>query len=233
MAKVLVVDDQINIQKLLEGILQTKSHQVTCVANAHDAHDKLENFTYDLVITDIMMPGGITGFDLVKSIRKNERYGTVPIIIITGRREPRDIERGIAAGTDDYIVKPIDPDILLSKIEALFAKAPAKNPNHFQSTSVVANANWDIKTEIVGISEIGVTIRSELSAAMGAKVKIQSDIFDEIGIAIPLLRVVSSQPTVYNGNSQFITELHFIGIGEKSLQPLRLWIRSQNIKKGA
>lgn len=232
MAKILVVDDQVNIQKLLESILQTKGHQVTCVANAHDAHDKLENFSFDLIITDIMMPGGITGFDLTTSIRKGERHARTPIITITGRREARDVERAIAAGTDDYIVKPIDPDILLTKVESLLAKAPAKAQN-FQSTSVVMSATWDIKTDLIGISEVGITIRSELSAAVGSKVKIQCDLFNEIGMTIPMLRVVSSQPTIHEGNNQFITDLHFIGVGEKSLQPLRLWIRSHQLKKSS
>lgn len=232
MAKILVVDDQVNIQKLLESILQSKGHQVTSVANAHDAHEKLENYTYDLIITDIMMPGGVTGFDLTTSVRKSERHATVPVITITGRREARDVERAIAAGTDDYIVKPIDPDILLSKVDSLLAKAPAKVSN-FQSASVTVSAAWDIKTELIGISELGVTIRSELSAAVGSKVKIQCELFDDIGMSIPLFRVASSRATVHEGNNQFITELHFIGVGEKSLQPLRLWIRSHQLKKSS
>lgn len=232
MAKILVVDDQVNIQKLLESILQTKGHHVTSVANAHDAHEKLENFTFDLIITDIMMPGGVTGFDLTTNIRKSERHANTPVITITGRRESRDVERALAAGTDDYIVKPIDPDILLSKVDSLLAKAPARSQN-FQSTSVTATAAWDITTDLIGISEVGITIRSELSAAVGAKVKIQSDLFEEIGMTIPIFRVVSSRPTVHEGNNQFITELHFVGVSEKSLQPLRLWIRNHQIRKSS
>lgn len=234
MSRILVIDDQVNIQKLVEGILQSRGHHVTSVANAIDALDKLENFSFDLVITDVMMPGGVTGFELTRNIRKHEKYGTIPIIIITGRRETRDVEKGIEAGTDDYIVKPIDPEILISKVDSLLSKQTGKPPNNFLSASVSSSAQWDIRTEIVSISEIGVTVRSELSAAVGAKVKIQSDWFEEIGVPTPVLRVVTSKalPAESNG-SAYLVEMHFIGVTEKMLQPLRLWIRSHMMKKSS
>jgi CheY-like chemotaxis protein len=232
MSRILVIDDQVNIQKLIEGVLLSKGHHVTCVSNALDALDKLENFPFDLIITDIMMPGGVTGFDLTRSIRKNEKYGTTPIIIVTGRREARDVEKGIEAGTDDYLVKPIDPDILLSKVDSLLSKSQ-KSPNSFLSAGVNESAKWDIKTEIVTISEVGITVRSELPATVGSKVKIQSDLFDKIGMPVPNLRVVNCQPMTAESISQFTIDLHFIGVGEKSLQPLRLWIRGHMLKKSS
>ncbi len=128
MSRILVVDDQISIQKLIEGILHSRSHKVTCVGHAIDALDKLENYPFDLVITDIMMPNGVTGFELTRNIRKSVKYGSIPVIMITGRREAKDIEKGIEAGTDDYVIKPVDPDILLSKTDSLILKT--SNPKN-------------------------------------------------------------------------------------------------------
>ena len=232
MSRILVVDDQVNIQILLEGILLSKGHHVTCVGNGIDALDKLENFPFDLVLTDIMMPNGVTGFDLTKNIRKSEKYGKIPVIMLTGRREARDVEKGIEAGTDDYVIKPVDPDILLSKIESLLSKL-TKSPTNFSSASVSKSATWDIKTEIVSISEIGLTVRSELPANVGTKVKIQSELFDEIGIPVPNLRVVSCNPISAEAMALFTIETHFIGLSEKTLQPLRLWMRSHMMKKSS
>ncbi len=230
MSRILVVDDQISIQKLIEGILHSRGHHVTCVANAIDALDKLENFPFDLVITDIMMPNGVTGFELTRNIRKSEKYGTLPIIMITGRRESRDVEKGIEAGTDDYIIKPVDPDILLSKIDSLLTKV-ANPKSTFQSATVSEVAKWDTKTEIIKISEVGLTLKSELSALVGSKVKIQSPLFDEIGIPTPNLRVIGCKPISHDPNTLFTIELHYIGVPEKSLQPLRLWMRNRMLKK--
>lgn len=232
MSRILVVDDQISFQKLVEGILHSRSHHVTCVGNAMDAIDKLENFPFDLVLTDIMMPNGVTGFELTRIIRKSEKYGTIPIIILTGRREAKDVEKGIEAGTDDYVIKPIDPDILLSKVDSLISKL-AKPANGFLSASVSEPAKWATKTEIVTISEVGLTLRSELAAMLGSKVKIESSLFDEIGIPVPNLRVVECKALSNDPNTLFSIELHFIGLSEKSLQPLRLWMRNRMLKKSS
>ncbi|MBL7544372.1 MAG: response regulator [Bdellovibrionaceae bacterium] len=232
MSRILLVDDQESIQKLVEGILQSRGYSVTCVANAFDAMDKLENYPFDMVITDVMMPNGVTGFELTRNIRKSEKFGSIAVIILTGRREQRDVEKGIDAGTDDYVIKPIDPDILISKVDSLLKKI-AKPENNFLSATVSELASWDTRTEIVSISEIGVVVMSEMPAMVGAKVKLQSGIFDNIGISVPSLRVISCKPMTVDSVVAHSVELHFIGMSEKSLQPLRLWIRNHMMKKPA
>lgn len=232
MARILVVDDQLSVQKMVESILQAKGHAVTSVGSAMDALEAVAMNSFELVITDVMMPGGANGFDLTRTLRADKRTATLPIIILTGRREQRDIEKGIEAGTDDYVIKPIDPDILVAKVDSLLKTRGNQNA-HFASVAVVEAAKWDCQTQIVSICEVGMTIRSDLPANIGSKVRVQSDLFEKIGIASPALRVINCQPAGTEFPNAFQIEVHFVGVSEKSLQPLRLWIRSYLLKKSS
>ncbi|MBX2996833.1 MAG: response regulator [Bdellovibrionaceae bacterium] len=232
MARILVVEDQQSAQKLAESILQSKGHSVTCVPSPLDAFEVLREYPIDLIITDVMMPGGVNGFDFTKTVRGMEKYAKVPVIIVTGRREIKDVEKGIQSGADDYVIKPIDPDILVAKVDSLLSKAPAKD-NDFMSLTIATSATWDTNLQVIKISEMGMTLRSDLPAQISSKLRIKSEIFEEIGIPAPALRVVGCEAAKESSVPAFNIDLHFIGLNEKSLQPLRLWIRQRLMKKSA
>lgn len=229
MARILVVEDQATAQKMIESILQSKGHNVSSAENGMDALDHLSRLPVDLIITDIMMPGGINGFELTRTVRNNPKLSHIPIIMITSRREVKDVEKGIEVGTDDYVVKPIDPDILILKVETLL-NSRTKLEQDFASVSMSETATWNVKLKVVRISEMGLTLQSDLPAEKGSKVRIASPIFEEIGLESPNLRVVSCNPVADASVVAFQIELHFIGLSEKALQPLRLWIRNRMVK---
>lgn len=231
MARILVVDDQESMLLTLTGVLTSGGHLVTSVTDPRAAIEKLLAEPFDLMITDVVMPGGVSGFDLVRTIRGKKEIAGMPIIVLTGRREKKDIAVGISAGADDYVVKPLDPEILLSKVQSILQTKGVATANYI-SCSVSIGATWDVKTKVISVSEMGVTISSQLAAHPGAKVKIDCAFFGEIGIDTPMLRVASCAPSKTD-EGHFLTETHFIGMTEKSLQPLRLWIRNQKISKSA
>ncbi len=125
MAKILLVDDQDSILKTAEAILKKAGHEVFTAADGYIALEKLAIFTFDLIVTDANMPG-ISGFDLVKALRIGEKTRNTPIVMLTSRQEKRDVEKAIQAKINDYVIKPIDPNILISKINALLEKASGK-----------------------------------------------------------------------------------------------------------
>lgn len=229
MAKILVVEDNESIQKMIHSILHSRGHVVVQVLEPRDALERLATEHFDLVISDIMMPGGVTGFDFVRTLRSNPQFSSLPVIIVTGRRERRDIERGIQSGADDYVIKPVDPEILISKVSGLLEKKP-KTKTDFIPGAVKVAAEWDMPTEIVQISELGLEIQSSLSVPVGQKVRLKSEFFSELGIEPPLLRVVSCdwRPAI----NMFQVVTHFVGFTEKELTPIRLWIRSSKVSKG-
>ena len=122
MAKILVVDDNDSTQKLVNSILYSRGHMTVQSLEPRDAMEKLKGEHYDLVISDIMMPGGITGFDFVKTLRSQPQFASIPIIMVTGRRERKDIEKALEVGADAYVVKPVDPEILVAKVNSLLER---------------------------------------------------------------------------------------------------------------
>lgn len=228
MAHILVVEDQRSVTMLVESLLRSRGHVVVTATNSIDAMDQLGRIHIDMVITDVMMPMGASGFELVKTIKKDTKYHGLPVMIMTGRRDPKDVEKGIACGADDYVVKPIDHDLFLAKVEALLSK---KGTREFASCPIREVGQWDLNIQIVGVSEIGIEVKSPVAVYVGSNIKINTDLFQKIGIQNPTLHVTSCEviselPKIYH------VTLSFIGFSEKELRPLRVWIRD-NLKNAS
>jgi Response regulators consisting of a CheY-like receiver domain and a winged-helix DNA-binding domain len=94
--------------------------------NGEDALEILRNASVDLVLLDVMMPG-ISGFDVLKSIRENKKLQSLPVIIITGLADKENRLKGLQLGADDFIAKPFDVDELLVKISSQIKLAFLRN----------------------------------------------------------------------------------------------------------
>ena len=124
MFSILLVEDDKNLQKLMEAVLLQNGYNVICAANGEDALDILDGNHIDLMISDIMMPG-MGGFELVDSLRKSGYK--LPILIITAKDSLEDKRRGFKSGTDDYMVKPIDVDEMILRVDALLRRSRIMN----------------------------------------------------------------------------------------------------------
>ncbi|WP_413294923.1 response regulator [Bdellovibrio sp. HCB185ZH] len=225
MANILIVDDQKSILMTLEALLSSDGHSVVQATNAIDAVHHLTQEKFDLVITDAIMPGGSDGYALTRTIRKQPQLVKLPIILLTGKREKSDVEKGLEAGVNDYIIKPIDPDMLLAKVRTIVS-ADANQGAAFSEAAVSIKAEWEIKNEIVGVSELGFTLHSSVPMPIGKILRIKSTIFNEIGIDPVAIRIDSCEDLNPIENAWKIHG-HFVGIAEKELTPLRLYIRSK------
>jgi CheY-like chemotaxis protein len=229
MAHVLVVEDQKTVLMLVESLLKSRGHSVSTASNSIDAMDQLGRLHFDMVITDVMMPLGSSGFELVKTIKKDPRFHGLPVMIVTGRRDPKDVEKGILAGADDYVVKPIDADLFLAKVDSLLRRLGRKE---FAMCSVKVTGQWDMNVEIVGVSEIGLEVKSPVPVNVGTNMRVHTELFSRIGIPNPIMHVIvceqiSEIPKIYS------VRLSFIGFSEKELRPLRMWIRDILTHKNA
>lgn len=225
MAKILIVDDQKSVLLTLEALLGSEKHVVIATTNVIDALHHLAAEPFDLVITDAIMPGGSDGYALTRTIRKQPKIAHIPVILLTGKREKSDVEKGLESGVNDYVVKPIDPELLLAKIRNLLA-LESTNTMNFIEAAVNAKAEWETKTEIVSVSEMGLTLHSNLSLPLGKIMRVNSPIFAEIGIDRMPLRVDLCEELM-GTDAGFKIHAQFIGLTEKELTPLRLWIRSK------
>jgi DNA-binding response OmpR family regulator len=117
--KVLVVDDDEAIRKLLVKVLSCNGLEPHTALNGEEALREIRNNEYQLVLLDIMMPG-IDGFQVIQKIRKQGIE--VPVMVISGRSEDYDALYGLDIGADDYIMKPFNPVILGAKAKALIRR---------------------------------------------------------------------------------------------------------------
>ncbi len=114
---ILVVEDDADIQQLVTYNLVKAGMQVICADNGEEALAKLEYEHVDGVILDLMLPGK-NGLDVCRTIRKNERTQSVPVVILTARSEENDIVTGLEIGADDYVTKPFSPKVLVARLQA-------------------------------------------------------------------------------------------------------------------
>ncbi len=121
MFQVLVVEDDQELNRTVCAYLNQNGYQALGCLNANEAYDAMYGgILFDLIISDIMMPG-VDGFAFAKTVR--ELNQEIPILFMTARDDFASKQRGFQAGIDDYMVKPIDLDELLLRMEALLRRA--------------------------------------------------------------------------------------------------------------
>lgn len=118
--KILVVDDEARIRKLVHDFLVKKDFEVIEAGDGEEAIDLFyNNKNISLIILDVMMPK-MNGFEVCREIRKNSK---VPIIMLTARSEENDELQGFNLGVDEYISKPFSPKILTARVDAIIRRA--------------------------------------------------------------------------------------------------------------
>lgn len=119
--KILVVDDEPHIVKLLESRLTAEGYEVIVASDGKQALDKVRLEHPHLIILDIMLPG-MDGYEVCRLIRAEKLYAEIPIIMLTARRETLDIAKGMQLGAVSYIQKPFKSEVLLGIIKGLVKK---------------------------------------------------------------------------------------------------------------
>ena len=126
MKRILIVEDSATMRSLLVSTLEELDMpvKVSEACSGFEALRCLPRDDYDLVITDINMPD-INGLELVSFIKNNEKYTSIPLVIVSSESSEQDREKGLSLGADAYLVKPFDPEDLRQVVSALLA-APSR-----------------------------------------------------------------------------------------------------------
>jgi two-component system, OmpR family, alkaline phosphatase synthesis response regulator PhoP len=121
MSRILVVEDEQHLADGLRYNLEAERYDVDVVDNGEEALKRLsaDSPGYDVVILDVMLPG-IDGFGVVAELRRQRRF--VPVLMLTARGRSEDVLRGFGAGADDYLPKPFELPILLSRVQGLLRR---------------------------------------------------------------------------------------------------------------
>ena len=121
-AKILVVDDDPNVQRLLQYTLKQEGYEVVVASDGTEGFRLWVSEAPDLILLDVVVPG-LDGYQVATKIRSEETANThVPIIMLTAEREVEQKVRGLRAGADDYLIKPFHPAELLARIKSLLAR---------------------------------------------------------------------------------------------------------------
>src|SRR5450830_1837575 len=167
---ILVVDDQPQNIELLEAYLVPQDYEIITAANGAEALGKISGNQIDLVLLDVMMPG-MDGFEVTRRVRQDNTQRMLPIILVTALRETEDRVKGIEAGCDDFLSKPVDKIELLARVRSLL-KVKAYN-------DLMSNYRKELESEVTRRTEelkqaegerknlLEQLVRSEKLAAVG------------------------------------------------------------------
>lgn len=154
MFKILIVEDDKELNQTVSTYLSQNGYEAKGVLNANDAFDEMYGNMFDLIISDIMMPG-MDGYEFAKTVRGLDKE--IPILFMTAREDFESKRKGFRAGIDDYMVKPIDLDELLLRIEALLRRSKIATSKKIEIGALRLDA--EEHTAYLNEEEISLTVR--------------------------------------------------------------------------
>lgn len=154
MVHILVVEDDAQLNRIVCSHLNNNGFSAKGCLSADEAYDAMYGQLYDMVISDIMMPG-VDGYEFAESVRSVNR--TIPILFMSARDDLASKQRGFRIGIDDYMVKPIELDELLMRVRALLRRANIETQRRVSAGNFVMDA--DAMTAEVEGREVALTTR--------------------------------------------------------------------------
>lgn len=122
---ILIVDDNPEIISLLEGHFEMRGYRVVTALDGREALGKVYQEKPDLIVLDIMMPT-LSGYEICRTLKSNPETKSIPVVFLTARDEPKDVERGFDVEADGYVVKPFEPRELAEFVGDMLVRSRAR-----------------------------------------------------------------------------------------------------------
>jgi Flp pilus assembly CpaE family ATPase len=123
MATVLIIDDDVNLLRMLQIMLERGGFQTILASHGEDGIRKAVEQQPDMAIVDVMMPD-LSGHDVCRRLREDARTARIPLLVLTARAQPVDRQAALSSGASDYLSKPVSPKVLLEKVRDLISQPP-------------------------------------------------------------------------------------------------------------
>ena len=123
--KILIVDDEKDIVKMLDYNLKKEGFRAICAYNGEKALELATKEHPDIILLDLMLPG-MDGLDVCKTLKKEEKTSSIPVIILTAKTQEADKIVGLELGADDYVTKPFSPRELIARVKAVLRRVKDK-----------------------------------------------------------------------------------------------------------
>jgi CheY-like chemotaxis protein len=121
MAKILIAEDERDIRDLVAFTLRFAGHEVFAAANGEEAVDMAPKVNPDIILMDVRMPR-MTGYEACRIMKQNPDLRDIPIVFLSAKGQETEIQQGLDAGAEEYLLKPFAPDQLTSHVKAILAK---------------------------------------------------------------------------------------------------------------
>lgn len=154
MIRILVVDDDVKLNHVVCTHLRANGFEVKGCLSASEAYDEMYSQLYEMIISDIMMPG-IDGFEFARTVRELNK--NIPLLFMSARDDMGAKREGFSIGIDDYIVKPFNLDELIMRVQALLRRANIEQDRKLVVGNLTLDA--DAMTAVAGDTEIPLTTR--------------------------------------------------------------------------
>ena len=216
---ILVVDDQPQDIELLEAYLVPMGYEIVKAANGEEALGKLSSNQIDLILLDVTMPG-VDGFEVTRRVRGDDKKRLLPIILVTALKETEDRVKGIEAGCDDFISKPVNKMELFARIRSLLK---VKDYNDLMSNyrkeleSEVNRRNEELKSTLENLKQ-EITERKRAEEALKASEQNFRNSMDESAIGI---RTVDSDGKTIYANRAILNIYGYDSIEELKATPVK------------
>jgi Response regulators consisting of a CheY-like receiver domain and a winged-helix DNA-binding domain len=121
MTKILIAEDERDIRDLIAFTLRFAGYEVFPAGNGEEAVELASKVSPDLILMDVRMPR-MTGYEACRAIKSNAELSDIPIVFLSAKGQESEIQQGLAAGAEDYLLKPFAPDHLTTRVKAVLAK---------------------------------------------------------------------------------------------------------------
>jgi CheY-like chemotaxis protein len=121
MAKILIAEDERDIRDLVAFTLRFAGHEVVAAANGEEAVQLAPSANPDLILMDVRMPR-MTGYDACRVMKSNPDLKDIPVVFLSAKGQESEIQTGLEAGAEEYLLKPFAPDQLTERVKAILAK---------------------------------------------------------------------------------------------------------------
>lgn len=121
MARILIAEDEPDIRELVAFTLRFAGHEVTTTMNGEEALHKAGEIIPDLIMMDVRMPK-MTGYDACRAMKQDAKLKDIPVVFLSAKGQDAEIQVGLEAGAEEYLLKPFAPDQLVERVKAILSK---------------------------------------------------------------------------------------------------------------
>jgi len=223
--RILLVDDNPDTARYARMILNRQRYDVEVATSGRQALDMAGASQPNLVLLDLRMPG-LDGFAVLQVLKSSPTLKKIPVVVLSGKRKREDVARAIREGAADYVTKPIDEDVLLTKIRSVLqvedgTEEPEEDSSRFAQRVVNEEGTVTIQGQVEVASENEVLFFMQIRLEPKQSVELSMPLFAQLGIEHPLARIVSRSPGERDGHPGFFYCMELVGLPEADRQRLR------------